>query len=408
VDKSNLPPKGPDHPIDSIGALPHTSRPSRVGRLAPQDLPQVTEFRNFVAALAPERRDDLTFTHAPKSTIAMEPEIVGRNVFGSASKPTKPNPYPTREVASILLNDGLYSGNSLAILDARNRLLLPAIENVGSIEHLASYDPIFQLNDGELCLAPDAEYTTTSVDEVIVPVCGAGSPNYGHYLFDGIGPAFMLTQLLPPGAVRVAGQTPRPWQKDILDALRLSDGYIEIHGPVRFRKMIATTTLALHVSFPTGFARPVFDVMRFYFGASARPTRALFVSRRNFGHRLLTNREEIEALAEAMGLELVEPERLTVEEQVRLFASAKVVVAEAGAALANVGFCSPGALVMEIQTAAFGDGWIRSTCHFFSHRWHLFRAANVKAPPGVELAFRIDPEEFRAALATVLARAASE
>jgi capsular polysaccharide biosynthesis protein len=399
-------PKDPDHAIDPTGAVPHISPASRVGRLAAQDLPQVTDFRDLEAALAPDRHDDLMIIHAPKSTIALEPEIVGRNVFGSASLATKLNPYPTREVTSILLNDGLYSGNSLAILDARNRLLIPAIENVGAMEHLANYDPVFQLNEGALCLASDAEHTTSSVDEVIVPVCGAGSPNYGHYLFDGIGPAFMLTQLLPPGAVRIAGQRPKPWQKDILDALGLSDGYIEIHGPVRFRKMIATTTLALHVSFPTGFVRPVFDMMRFYFGASARPTRALFVSRRSFGHRLLTNREEIEAMAETMGLEVVEPERLTVEEQVRLFASAKLVVGEAGAALANVGFCTPGAVVLEIQTAAFGDGWIRSTCHFFGHRWHLFRAANVETPTGVELAFRIDLKEFRDALATVLARAA--
>jgi hypothetical protein len=161
VDNNSVPAKGSHPAIDRTGALPHTSRPSRVDRLTAQDLPAVKEFRDFAAALSPERRDDLAFTHAPKSAIALEPEITGRNVFGSALKPTMLNPYPRREVTSILLNDVLYSGNSLAILDGRNRLLLTAIENVGAIDHLATYDRVFRLNDGELCVAPDAEHTTT-------------------------------------------------------------------------------------------------------------------------------------------------------------------------------------------------------------------------------------------------------
>jgi capsular polysaccharide biosynthesis protein len=73
-----------------------------------------------------------------------------------------------------------------------------------------------------------------------------------------------------------------------------------------------------------------------------------------------------------MGLELVQPETLSVAEQVQLFAGARIVVGEEGAALANVGFCHAGASVLEIQTAAFADGWIRSVYHLFGHRWHVF------------------------------------
>ncbi len=300
------------------------------------------------------------------------------------------------------MNDGIYSGNSLSILNSNFRLFASGIENVSPIERLASYDPVYRSDGDALYLNPDVPYTSTKLDGVLIPVCAAGAPNYGHYLFDGLGVAFMLAKLLPPGMVRLAGQGLKGWQKQIIDALGLSDVYVEVRGPVRFRKMVASTTLALHVTYPTAFARPVFDFMRFRFGSRERPRRNLFVSRRGMDHRFFANRDEIEILASSLGFDVVQPEQLPVADQVRLFASAKVVVGEAGAALANIGFCHPGTSVLEIQTAAFGDSWIRATCRIFGHRWHLFRAENIPPHTGQQMAFRVDPLEFRNAATAVL------
>jgi hypothetical protein len=175
VEKVSMSPNLPGPTRDPTETLLHTSRPSLVGRLAVQDLPQIKDFNALTEALGPERQDDLTFLHAPRSTIALEPEAVGQNVFGSGSLALKLNPYPTREVESIFLNDGLYSGDSLAIVAARNRLLVPAIESLEAMEHLATYDPVFTLDKGALWLRPEADHTAASVHEVIVPVCAGGA-----------------------------------------------------------------------------------------------------------------------------------------------------------------------------------------------------------------------------------------
>jgi hypothetical protein len=378
----------------------------RVGRLCAADLPRLPDFEALIDALGGDRHDDAAFVHAPALRAEFAPEIVGETVFGDVSLAGKANPFPAREVVSLVLNNALYSGNSLAIVDAQNRLFAAGIENIGPPEGLASYDPVYRLDGDILTLDPASAHTETRVDDVIVPSCAAGAPNYGHFLFDGISVAFMLSHLLPSGRVRVAGQPLLGWQAQILDALGLRETYIELRGPVRARKIIATTTLAMHVSYPTGFIRPVFDMMRFRFGlpGGAPRNRRILLSRRGFAQRVFANRDEIETLARGLGLDIVRPETLSVGEQVRLFASASLVVGEAGAALANIGFCNPGAAVLEIQSPAFGDSWIRATCHLMGLRWHLLRAGNIAAPQGAQLAFAVDPAAFGEAVSTILAR----
>lgn len=63
--------------------------------------------------------------------------------------------------------------------------------------------------------------------------------------------------------------------------------------------------------------------------------------RRNSKIRNITNHQEIEKVLVSRGFTVVEPERLTFDEQVALFSCAEVVVAATGAACANLIFCKP-------------------------------------------------------------------
>lgn len=63
--------------------------------------------------------------------------------------------------------------------------------------------------------------------------------------------------------------------------------------------------------------------------------------RRNSDVRKVENALEIENLLVARGYVIVEPERLSFLEQVRLFSNAKTIFASSGAALANIIFCQP-------------------------------------------------------------------
>lgn len=76
--------------------------------------------------------------------------------------------------------------------------------------------------------------------------------------------------------------------------------------------------------------------------------------RRTSGTRKVTNVAEIEKLLVSRGFAIVEPEKLSFLEQVRLFSNAKVVVGSSGAALANIVFCQPGTKI-NILISVFVD-----------------------------------------------------
>ena len=65
--------------------------------------------------------------------------------------------------------------------------------------------------------------------------------------------------------------------------------------------------------------------------------------------RRLKNRNELSLLLRNLGFKVLNPENLTLEEQVFYFNSAKIVVAESGAALTNIIFMNSGASVVEIH-----------------------------------------------------------
>lgn len=67
--------------------------------------------------------------------------------------------------------------------------------------------------------------------------------------------------------------------------------------------------------------------------------------RRNSRIRRLTNNNKLEKLLTSRGFEIIEPERLSFQQQATLFMHADVVVGATGAALANTILCRPGTLL---------------------------------------------------------------
>ena len=179
-----------------------------------------------------------------------------------------------------------------------------------------------------------------------------------------------------------------------------------------FRKLLTTTLLSLHVSYPTGFVRPLFDLLRFRFGATDPPHRRVFFSRANDqSRRVLRNRDEIETRMATLGFEIIRPEHLPFREQARLLAEASFVAGESGAAMANLGFCPPGTRVLEIQPDRFVEGWTRGMCFQFAHQWNVYFAHVDSAPvlaadglpqnPNQVFSFVVDPDDLMAAVRAI-------
>ena len=73
-------------------------------------------------------------------------------------------------------------------------------------------------------------------------------------------------------------------------------------------------------------------------------------SRRGVSGRVMLNEEELIARLSAIGFEIVEPEKLSVRQQIALFSSAEIVVGPSGAGMFNIVFCRPGTKVIDIES----------------------------------------------------------
>ncbi len=97
--------------------------------------------------------------------------------------------------------------------------------------------------------------------------------------------------------------------------------------------------------------------------------RKLYVSRLGLNlsgrgaDRIMTNEPELIARLEHIGFETIEPERMTVQDQILAFSSASLVVGPSGSGLFNSMFCHPGTKFIDIQSE---PQWIHSYTGMYS------------------------------------------
>jgi capsular polysaccharide biosynthesis protein len=78
--------------------------------------------------------------------------------------------------------------------------------------------------------------------------------------------------------------------------------------------------------------------------------------------RNVTNRAAMIEALKALGFVAIQPDKLKFDEQALLFAQAKVIVCEFGAALSNAYFCPPDAKIVEIIAEGQHDPWSSHFC----------------------------------------------
>ncbi len=99
-------------------------------------------------------------------------------------------------------------------------------------------------------------------------------------------------------------------------------------------------------------SREAVEFLRRSFGVEGPSKgRRLLIHRR--GSRTLSNGAEIEAALSRLEFETIDPARLGILEQARIFGEASVVVGVHGAGLANIAFMPPGGTVLEIVPSRF-------------------------------------------------------
>ena len=184
---------------------------------------------------------------------------------------------------------------------------------------------------------------------------GAGTGNYSHWLLDSL-PRLYL--------VKEAGL----W--DSIDYFLVYDrtiGFVRETmgllgvGPERLldvqthRHLQATWLVVPSAVRGRGrhFPRWTFEFLRSAFDDARRSVTRPFsplvcINRRDAAVRRITNEDEMQTLLRPYGFETYQLSELSFAEKAALFAQARVIVSPVGAGLANLGFCPPGAVLIEL------------------------------------------------------------
>jgi capsular polysaccharide biosynthesis protein len=244
-----------------------------------------------------------------------------------------------------------------------------------------------------------------------------GGPNYGHWFLDCVPGALMFLPQLRRGELRLVAPHLRDWQKRVLmllevypkavtelrwpqetvlctdlvfpslhtghHRLRLSE--LGVHGTAEGRVLLPRSVPQTSVSKknrppqipPSTLIRETFRTV-----ASAvvdRPTKAqrrIYVSREDIRPgRVMTNERQLINALERLGFISVNPEQLTIDQQVSLFSGARAIVGAVGAGLTNMGFAPSGCSIVEIMPTGFeADGWNMHLAGVLGHRYAYVRA----------------------------------
>ena len=139
-----------------------------------------------------------------------------------------------------------------------------------------------------------------------------------------------------------------PNYRQLLDLFRISPSSVIWLGP----EPVIVTMLACDVGDPElqpSIARKVFALLRAAIPVAPVMRRGLFISRTDAHYRPLLNEAELSEALAAIGVEIFAPGQHPLSTQAAIFASSRVVIGGHGAGLANIVFCRPGTIVLELM-----------------------------------------------------------
>jgi capsular polysaccharide biosynthesis protein len=240
-----------------------------------------------------------------------------------------------------------------------------------------------------------------------------GVVNYGHFLLDGMTSILAMSEAGALDRLPLATPPLQRWQRDLL---RLAFGDLawqEVAAPIaRVGGAVYTSAIDHYLHRPgpllIGLRARLLDAVQGLTPTRRRFKRRLYVSRRGHPMRVMVNEVALEAALVRRGFQIVRPERMSVADQIRLFAEADAIVGPTGAGLTNAVFAAPGCKVVEIQPENFASFWVPAFSRLIGLDWGGYIAPSPcepKAAPwlsrvrrGFHFAYRLDLPDFLAFL----------
>lgn len=298
------------------------------------------------------------YVEEPPNSPLLFPELASKEIL----KQHQWGPVHTQGIGLAFLPSALVSGKSL-VGDEENLFELGPLVPTYVDNYLRRAEP----DVGDTALAHKSKRFLPGVSILLTHW---NSDVYGHWLLEGLPKLLLLRRLghLFPNSRIVVPSVSSPLASRLLShVLRrgppsnattyvqrwvdivLPGATIETYDPrceyLQCEGLVSPTTL---FSSPTFHFHPelvaLLDELPI---VPARKPLRLYITRRRASHyREMGNAPEIEAIAAEHGLTVIAPETLPLAEQIRMFASANLIVGEFGSAMHNALFSPRGATVL--------------------------------------------------------------
>ncbi len=272
---------------------------------------------------------------------------------------------------------------------------LTMAEAVYASPDLTHLRPITRSGDRSVLTVPG---DAPRIEKALVVLPHGAVSNYGHFLLDGMA---SLAALAATGAFE-SYQTIVPplkgWQSRHFELFGTRPTVVA--DDVLHADEIVYTSAMHHFLHRPNFNYRDLQIRQLAgAGVDHRGTRRrrLYLRRATGGRRVMVSERRLMARLIRAGFEVVDPARLSVDAQIRLFAEAEAVVGISGSAFANALYSAQGTLVVEIQPAGMENHWVLPLCQVMGLRHAAYFCGALQADPlrpEADLTFDLDVDRF--------------
>jgi hypothetical protein len=226
--------------------------------------------------------------------------------------------------------------------------------------------------------------------------------NYWHFYDDFLSKLRLVDELgLAPDVPLLVGE--RLWRQPFFAQATLRGSlrgrnWTRHIAPLRLGRLI----IAVPMSFQKANIQSALSMLEA--PPPKQSARRLFVNRGKSRGRQLTNVHDLLPVLDEFGFEMVDPDGMSLADQMVLFGAGRLVVANHGASLANLAFrVGQPVDVVELFSPDFIHPHFVWMAHAFAFGYDALVGEQVGGGD-----FRIDPRRFRAVIAAVVARVEAE
>lgn len=222
--------------------------------------------------------------------------------------------------------------------------------------------------------------------ETVAVLFNRASAAYYHWMLDVLPCVQLLRQCgIKADKFVINGRRLAPFQYATLDSLGISKHQIiESHDGLHLQAkqlVIPKLTSGLRPKWACQFLRR--ELMPDYI-RSTRKQKRIYISRANASKRRLLNETDVLAVLDQYGFVNIELERLPLEKQIELAASAEVIAGPHGSGFTNMIFSDPGTKIIEFFSPLYVHTFYPILSNVCGHRHYYLIGEGDRPPDGTK------------------------